>query len=204
MDHPSEKQPYEKPFVGPHAEIRDGHAGKYIAPGTGIPKHVMKNPRILRRRDVAELVGYSSVHLARLEKAGTFPKRVRLGANAVGWVEHEIHEWIAARVSERDQDTGRSGNPADFVMQAMMTTLENFSMMLGPPDPVRSKEGTPVPKWIYAMNNLDERVWCYAPDGIPSEEEIQNTRNPDGVRHIDAPLSPDGPTMNIQRSQSND
>ena len=77
-------------------------------------------------------------------------------------------------------------------------------MMLGPPDPVRSKEGTPVPKWVYAMNNLDERVWCYAPDGIPSEEEIQNTRNPDGNRRIDAPLYPDGPTTSIQRSKSND
>jgi prophage regulatory protein len=43
--------------------------------------------RILSKRQVKELVLYSPQHIARLEKAGLFPKRVQLGPNRVGWVE---------------------------------------------------------------------------------------------------------------------
>lgn len=45
--------------------------------------------KILSKRQVKELVLYSPQHIARLEAAGQFPKRVRLGANRVGWVETE-------------------------------------------------------------------------------------------------------------------
>lgn len=42
--------------------------------------------RILSKRQLKELVLYSPQHIARLEKAGTFPKRVQIGPNRVGWV----------------------------------------------------------------------------------------------------------------------
>ena len=58
--------------------------------------------RILRQRQVTEKVGYSPMHLWRLEKAGRFPRRLKLGPNSVGWVAEEIEEWIAARIAERD------------------------------------------------------------------------------------------------------
>ncbi len=58
--------------------------------------------RVLRKRAVVKKVGYSSMHIARLEKAGQFPRRIRLGPNSVGWVEAEIDAWIEAKVAERD------------------------------------------------------------------------------------------------------
>ena len=58
--------------------------------------------KILRKPAVLEMVGYSGMHIDRLEKAGRFPKRVRLGENAVGWVEEEIDAWISAKVEARD------------------------------------------------------------------------------------------------------
>ena len=58
--------------------------------------------RILRQRQVCERVGYSTMHIWRLEKAGRFPRRVKLGPNSVGWVAEEIDDWIKARVAERD------------------------------------------------------------------------------------------------------
>ncbi len=58
--------------------------------------------RVLRKRAVVKKVGYSGMHIARLEKAGQFPKRIRLGPNSVGWVEAEIEAWIEAKVAERD------------------------------------------------------------------------------------------------------
>ena len=58
--------------------------------------------RILSKRQLKELVLYSPQHIARLEKAGQFPKRVQLGPSRVGWVESEVLEWLAARLDRRE------------------------------------------------------------------------------------------------------
>jgi prophage regulatory protein len=42
-------------------------------------------------------IPYSFPHIARLEKAGQFPKRLLLGACRVAWWEDEIEEWKASR-----------------------------------------------------------------------------------------------------------
>jgi prophage regulatory protein len=47
-------------------------------------------------------IPFSRIHVDRLEKAGRFPKRVRLAESTVAWVESEIDAWSAARVRERD------------------------------------------------------------------------------------------------------
>ena len=58
--------------------------------------------RIVRRKELRHLVGYSPAHIDRLEKVGQFPKRVVLGPGAVGWVAEEIQKWISGRIAERD------------------------------------------------------------------------------------------------------
>jgi prophage regulatory protein len=45
--------------------------------------------KLLSKRALREIVLYSPQHIARLEKAGHFPKRVRLGEGRVGWIEQE-------------------------------------------------------------------------------------------------------------------
>lgn len=57
--------------------------------------------RILSKRQLKELVLYSPQHIARLEKAGKFPKRLQLGPNRVGWVESEVLEWLEVRLAAR-------------------------------------------------------------------------------------------------------
>ncbi|MFI4973125.1 MAG: helix-turn-helix transcriptional regulator [Caulobacterales bacterium] len=59
--------------------------------------------RLLSKRSVREIVLYSPQHIARLEAAGQFPKRVRLGAGRVGWVKQEVLDWVHARIAERDR-----------------------------------------------------------------------------------------------------
>ncbi len=58
--------------------------------------------RILSKRQLKELVLYSPQHIARLEKAGKFPRRVILGPNRVGWVEEEVLDWLQARLYSRE------------------------------------------------------------------------------------------------------
>lgn len=61
--------------------------------------------RFLRQRQVCERVGLSPMTIWRRQKDGTFPRRVRLGPNAVGWIEAEIEAWCAERAASRDQPT---------------------------------------------------------------------------------------------------
>ena len=59
--------------------------------------------RILSKRQLKELVLYSPQHVARLEAAGQFPKRVQLGVNRVGWVENEVLDWLQERLDRREE-----------------------------------------------------------------------------------------------------
>ena len=58
--------------------------------------------RLLSKKDVRAKVLYSPAHIARLEAAGQFPKRVRLGVGRVGWVDEEVDQWLRERIAERD------------------------------------------------------------------------------------------------------
>lgn len=57
--------------------------------------------RLIDREELLAMVPYTIQHIYRREKAGTFPKRVRLGENRVAWVHSEVVAWIAARMAER-------------------------------------------------------------------------------------------------------
>lgn len=61
--------------------------------------------RLLSKAEVRSKVLYSPAHIARLEAAGLFPKRVRLSVGRVGWVEEEVDNWIRERIAERDAHT---------------------------------------------------------------------------------------------------
>ncbi len=60
--------------------------------------------KILRQPEVVGRVGYSPMHIRRLEASGVFPRRVKLspGGSAVGWIESEIEAYIEERIAERD------------------------------------------------------------------------------------------------------
>jgi prophage regulatory protein len=54
--------------------------------------------RILRRWQVQDTVGLSRATIYQLMREGRFPKSVKITARAVGWIEHEIQEWLMKRV----------------------------------------------------------------------------------------------------------
>ena len=62
--------------------------------------------KIMRWREVAPIIGCSLMTIARMEKAGTFPQRIRIGNGSVGWLEHEVEAWLAGRMANRVEDEG--------------------------------------------------------------------------------------------------
>ncbi len=61
--------------------------------------------KVLSKKEVRSIVLYSYAHIARLEKAGLFPKRIQLGPCRVGWLESEIEDWLQQRINLRDNLT---------------------------------------------------------------------------------------------------
>lgn len=57
---------------------------------------------ILRRPAVEQASGLKRSSLYEEIEKGNFPKPVRIGARAVGWIEEEVVAWQRARVAERD------------------------------------------------------------------------------------------------------
>ena len=53
--------------------------------------------KILRLPEVVEATGKSPTSIWRAEREGRFPRRRRIGPNAVGWRSDEIQAWIEAR-----------------------------------------------------------------------------------------------------------
>ncbi len=66
--------------------------------------------RLVTKKELRSLFGvpYSFAHIARLEAAGQFPRRIRLGACRVAWLSDEVQSWIDERVATRDMASSPS------------------------------------------------------------------------------------------------
>ena len=58
--------------------------------------------RIIDRHELRTLVPLHPSQVARLEAAGEFPRRIRLGRARIGWSLHEIVLWMEARKAARE------------------------------------------------------------------------------------------------------
>jgi prophage regulatory protein len=52
---------------------------------------------VISSSELLKLIPFSRAHLYRLEKAGHFPCRIKLGARRIGWRMSAIEEWLSAR-----------------------------------------------------------------------------------------------------------
>ncbi len=57
--------------------------------------------KVLRIKKVIESVGLSRATIYRAMKEGRFPQAVQLGPNSVGWLEHELTEWLNQKAAQR-------------------------------------------------------------------------------------------------------
>ena len=55
--------------------------------------------KLVSKKELKSIYGipYSFAHIARLEAAGEFPRRVRLGRCRVAWYADEVEEWMVSR-----------------------------------------------------------------------------------------------------------
>lgn len=53
--------------------------------------------RTIRMKDLEKKIGLKVDKINQLEKAGLFPRRIRIGKKAVAHLEHEIDEWLKSR-----------------------------------------------------------------------------------------------------------
>lgn len=79
--------------------------------GVGVSAHehssIRSSPiRLLRLAQVTEVTGLRKTKIYELQAEGSFPRRVKITAHSVGWVESEVQAWLTHRieVSARLQD----------------------------------------------------------------------------------------------------
>ncbi|WP_247362762.1 MULTISPECIES: AlpA family phage regulatory protein [unclassified Bradyrhizobium] len=76
----------------------------FFIAASDIPEHVAVSQQLIAYEALAPKgIVYSKVQLWRLERAAKFPKRVKLSAQRVAWIESEIDEWIGERIAARRQ-----------------------------------------------------------------------------------------------------
>ncbi|GJA56136.1 hypothetical protein KAM348_35590 [Aeromonas caviae] len=69
----------------------------------------MSNPiKVLRIKDLIRKVGmarstiYDRINPKSPRYDNTFPKPIKLGLSAVGWLEHEIDAWVENLINQRE------------------------------------------------------------------------------------------------------
>jgi prophage regulatory protein len=65
--------------------------------------------KLLRLPQVMEMTGLRKTKIYELHAEGAFPRRVRITAGSVGWVEAEVQAWLALRVAHSTQGSAISG-----------------------------------------------------------------------------------------------
>lgn len=57
--------------------------------------------RVIRKPELFSRIGLSDTTVWRMEKSGKFPGRIKLGGNSVGWIDHEVSDWLKTKAEER-------------------------------------------------------------------------------------------------------
>lgn len=67
----------------------------------------LSRTRIVRRKELAEILGVSEVTVWRWHRQGLLPPKRRIGPNSVGWLASEIDEWWQRKVDGAEDEVSR-------------------------------------------------------------------------------------------------
>jgi len=62
-------------------------------------------PSFIAMPEVTRRTGFKRERIRQLEAMGKFPKRIALSARRNVWIEGEVDAWVAARISERTNES---------------------------------------------------------------------------------------------------
>ena len=68
-----------------------------VKSATTTSKQSITNDRIVRAKEVVEMTGLSRTTIWRMERYKSFPARVSLGKNSVGWKLSDVQNWLNTR-----------------------------------------------------------------------------------------------------------
>lgn len=68
-----------------------------VSPIVSLNQQNPTNDRIIRMKQVVKMTGLSRTTIWRRERDKSFPARVSLGKNSVGWRLSEVQSWLATR-----------------------------------------------------------------------------------------------------------
>jgi prophage regulatory protein len=68
--------------------------------------------QVLRLPQVCKVTGLCRSMIYQLEAKDRFPRRIRIGLRAVGWVEGEVQDWLAERLALSRRSMSDSTLPA--------------------------------------------------------------------------------------------
>lgn len=66
-----------------------------------IPESVLRLPKTENRTGLKRSTIYLGI------AKGTFPKPIKLGSRAVGWLESDIDEWLKQRIQQSGRSVGK-------------------------------------------------------------------------------------------------
>ena len=57
--------------------------------------------KIIRMKEVKNMTGFCQDWIYKLERRGDFPKKVKMGERATGWVLSEVEDFIQEKIDAR-------------------------------------------------------------------------------------------------------
>lgn len=96
--------------------------------------------RVVRRKQLLELIGVSSTTQWRMERAGEFPARVKIGKGLVGWHLTEVEKWLENRERVLGRLQGSKGSGADQAIGNQLGIDSKLPLCLGA-EQSKSKDG---------------------------------------------------------------
>ena len=68
----------------------------------------MTSNKILKLKDVKQKTGLSKSTIYHFISHNKFPTQITIGIRAVGWLEHEIEEWLSHRILQSRKATSEA------------------------------------------------------------------------------------------------
>jgi len=158
----------------------------------------MSIDRYLRVSQVTAYVGLSRASIYAMEKSGTFPRKIALGARAVAWLESDIKKWMEEQKST--VKTGREAKPGRPRLAKVANPSTNTPSS-GPVADSENEQRSPEPRAIrvseISTTERDDDLERGNPKPITVPKLGEAGIPPQSQKSADRPLRRSGPRVDL-------